>query len=84
MRAFVQMRQFIIQNKEILLSIDELRQRVKHLEQSEEETLSSINDLSEDTRREMDDIYIALAEMAKKKSITEKHNPIGFVKNNES
>jgi len=84
MRAFVHMRQFIIQNREILLSIDELRQRVKQLEQSKEETLSSINDLSEDTRREMDDIYIALAEMAKKKSKPEKFNPIGFVKNNES
>jgi len=43
-----------------------------------------MNDLSEDTRREMDDIYSALAEIAKKKSITEKHNPIGFVKNKES
>ena len=84
MRAFVHMRQFIIQNREILLSIDELRQRVKQLEQSEEEMISSINDLSEDTRREMDDIYIALAEMAKKKSKPEKFNPIGFVKNNES
>ena len=66
MRAFVQMRQFIIQNREILLSIEELRKRVKQLELSGEETLASINDLSEDARREMDDIYIALAEMAKK------------------
>jgi len=80
MRAFVQMRQFIIQNREILLSIDELRQRVKQLEQSEEETLSSMNDLSEDTRREMDDIYIALAEMANMKKDPEKPNRIGFVK----
>jgi len=58
-RAFVQMRQFILQNKEILQSIDELRQRVKQLELSGEETITSMNDLSEDTRREMDDIYIA-------------------------
>lgn len=83
MLAFVQMRQFLIQNREILLSIDDLRKRVKQLELSGEETLASINDLSEDARREMDDIYIALAEMAKKKSESKKHNPIGFVKNNE-
>ena len=79
-RAFVQMRQFIIQNKEILLSINEIRQRLKLLEQSQEETLSSMNDLSEDTRREMDDIYIALAEMANMKKESDKPKRIGFVK----
>jgi len=80
MRAFVQLRQFLLQNKEILQSIDELRQRVKQLELSGEETLASINDLSEDTRREMDDIYIALAEMANMKKELDKPNRIGFVK----
>jgi len=79
-RAFVQMRLFILQNKEILQSIDELRQRVKQLELSGEETLTSMNDLSEDTRREMDDIYIALAEMANIKKELDKPNRIGFVK----
>ena len=38
------------------------------------------NDLSEDTRREFDDIYIALAEMANKKKELDKPNRIGFVK----
>jgi len=79
-RAFVRMRQFLIQNNEILVSIEELKKRVKQLELSEEFTLSSITDLSEDTRREMDDIYIALAEMANKKKDLEKPNRIGFVK----
>lgn len=80
MRAFVQLRQFLLQNREIILSIDVLRQRVKQLELSGEETLTSINDLSEDTRREMDDIYIALAEMANIKKELDKPNRIGFVK----
>ena len=80
MRAFVQLRQFLLQNKEILQSIDELRQRVKQLELSGEETLTSMNDLSEDTRREMDDIYIALAEMANMKKELDKPKRIGFVK----
>jgi uncharacterized protein YeeX (DUF496 family) len=80
MRAFVQMRQFLVQNREIIFSIDELRQRLKQLEQSGEETLTAINDLSEDTRRELDDIYIALSEMTKTKKELEKPNRIGFLK----
>jgi len=80
MRAFVQMRQFLLQNREIILSIEEMRQKLKQLEQSGEETLGAINDLSEDNRKEFDDIYIALAEMAGKKKETDKPNRIGFVK----
>ena len=80
MRAFVQMRQFLIQNRDILKSIDELKQKITQLEQSGEDTLAAINDLSEDTRKEIDDIYIALAEMANKKKELDKPNRIGFVK----
>ena len=80
MRAFVQMRQFIIQNREIILGIEELRKNLNQLEQSGEETLPVINDLSEDTRKELDDIYIALAEMANKKKELDKPIRIGFVK----
>jgi len=80
MRAFVQMRQFLIQNRDIFKSIDELKQKIIQLEQSGEDTLAAINDLSEDTRKEIDDIYIALAEMASKKKELDKPNRIGFVK----
>jgi len=80
MRAFVQMRQFLIQNRDILKSIDELKQKIIQLEQSGDDTLAAINDLSEDTRKEIDDIYIALAEMASKKKELNKPNRIGFVK----
>ena len=80
MRAFVQMRQFLIQNRDILKSIDELKQKIIQLEQSGEDTLAAINDLSEDTRKEIDDIYIALSEMADKKKESVKPNRIGFVK----
>ena len=82
MRAFVQMRQFLLQNREIIFSIEELRQRLNQLEQSGEETLAAINDLSEDKRKEFD-IYIALAEMANRKNDSAKRNPIGFIKNTE-
>ncbi|MEI6751651.1 MAG: ORF6N domain-containing protein [Paludibacter sp.] len=83
MRAFVQMRQFLLQNREIIISIEELRKRLNQLEQSGEETLAAINDLSEDNRKEFDDIYIALAEMANRKNDSAKRNPIGFIKNTE-
>jgi len=53
------------------------------LELSEAFTLSSSYDLCEDTRREMDDIYIALAEIAKRRSIPEKLESDSSCKNNE-
>lgn len=80
MRAFVQMRQFLLQNRDIILGIEDLRQRLKQLEQSGEETLAALNDLSEDTRKEMDEIYLALAEMANNRKEQNKPNRIGFIK----
>jgi DNA-binding transcriptional MerR regulator len=74
------MRQFLLQNRDLIFSIEELRKKLNQLEQSGEETLAAINDLSEDTRRELDDIYVALAEMANKKRELNKPNRIGFVK----
>ena len=54
-----------------------MRQRIQELEsqgskafaminQIGEETLEAINDLSEDTRKELDSIYLALSELADK------------------
>jgi len=79
MRAFVKMRQFIIQNNELFHSIAELKLKIEQLEQSGEDTLAAINDLSEDVRTEIDDIYIALSQLATKKDTT-KRNPIGYIK----
>ena len=65
-------------NKEI----EELKQRMKALEEGTEDTIAAINDLSEDTRKELDDIYLALSQLAEKqKQITKKNErkPIGFV-----
>ncbi len=82
MRAFVKMRQFIIQNNELFHSIAELKLKIEQLEQSGEDTLAAINDLSEDVRTEIDDIYIALSQLANKKDLT-KRNPIGYIKSAE-
>lgn len=78
MRAFVAIRQGLPQvtnSKEL----EELKARMKELEEVSEETLDAINDLSEDTRKELDDIYLALSELAaKQKNISKPLNPIGY------
>lgn len=69
----------MLQNRDIIFSIEELRKKLNQLEQSGEETLAAMNDLGEDFRKEFDDIYIALAEMANKKKELDKPNRIGFI-----
>jgi hypothetical protein len=75
MRAFVAVRQglpSITNNQEL----EELKNRIKALEEVSEETLAAINDLSEDNRKEFDDIYLALSQLAEKKKLQQK--PIGY------
>ena len=78
MRAFVAIRQGLPQvsnNKEL----EELKIRMKELEEVSEETMAAISDLSEDTRKELDDIYMALSQLAvKQKKISSSQNPIGY------
>ena len=78
MRAFVTIRQGLPQvsnNKEL----EELKARMKELEEVSEETMAAISDLSEDTRKELDDIYLALSQLAaKQKKISKPQNPIGY------
>ena len=76
MRAFVTIRKILYSSPQ--KSIEE---RVKALEEANEELLKDLNDLSEDTQNSFDDIYIALSEMASKhKKIDKPRNPIGFKK----
>ena len=85
MRAFVQMRYFLLENKSILQSIEELKKKIEALEETGEDTLAAINDLSEDTRKELDDIYIAMAEMARKnKNIDKPRKRIGYITEDEA
>ena len=78
MRAFVAIRQGLPQvsnNKEL----EELKARMKELEEVSEETMAAISDLSEDTRKELDDIYMALSQLAaKQKKIDKPQMPIGY------
>lgn len=47
--------------------LEDLKNRIKALEEISEENLSELNDLSEDSRREFDDIYLALSQLSQKK-----------------
>ena len=79
MRAFVAMRDVLTAAKESRL-LPDLINRIKTLEEISEETLAAINDLSEDTRKEFDDIYIVMSELASKQKQNDKpRKRIGFV-----
>ena len=72
-RAFVSIRQYLSVTNNTIKEIEELKQRMKALEEGTEDTIAAINDLSEDTRKELDDIYLALSQLAdKQKQITRK------------
>jgi uncharacterized coiled-coil protein SlyX len=79
MRTFVTIRKYIT----LVAGTKSLEDRVKALEEANEDLLEDLNDLSEDTRTNLDDIYIALSELAdKQKKINEvankPRNPIGY------
>ena len=74
MRAFVSVRQYLSSTNNTTKEIEELKQRMKVLEDGNEDTIAAINDLSEDTRKELDDIYLALSQLAdKQKQIAQKN-----------
>lgn len=77
-RAFEAMRNFIAENKVQLQAIENLRIRIENLERGGEEALKAVNDLSEDMRQELDDIYLALAQLAEKKKDDKPRKRIGF------
>ncbi len=78
MRAFVAIRQCLPQvsnSKEL----EELKARMKELEEANEETMAVVSDLSEDTRKEFDDVYLALSQLAaKQKKLSKPQTPIGY------
>ena len=80
MRVFVAIRNYTLQATTSSIEIKELQERIKSLEMANEETLCAINDLSEDTQKSLDNIYIALSELATKKKNNAKRPKIGYIK----
>ena len=80
MRAFVRVRQYLLATSSLSAEVKELKAKVDLLQLQQEENLGAINDLSEDVRKDIDSLYIAIGELAvrledKKKTPTPR---IGF------
>ena len=80
MRAFVQIREYLLAASSVSAELQALRAKVDLLQMQQEENLESVNDLSEDVRGEIDNLYLAIAELSsrieeKKKAPRQK---IGF------
>ena len=79
MRAFVAMRNYITTSTQITAELTEIRAKLQLLERNDEDNLEAINDLSEDMRSEIDNLYQAIAELSLRSVETEKPRAkIGF------
>ena len=85
MRAFVAVRRYLAQMQEaqIVPTKSTIEERVKALEQANEELLKDINDLSEDTQKSFDDLFNAFSKLTNKINISktniEPRKRIGFI-----
>ena len=77
-RTFAEMRRYIAVNSEISADIATLKARMDMLERSVEDNTSFVNDISEDMRKELMNIYQALAELVVDKPADQQRNIIGY------
>lgn len=66
MRAFVAMRNYITTTTTVTAELAEIRAKLALLERNDEDNAAAINDLSEDMRKELDNIYEAIAALSVK------------------
>ena len=79
MRAFVAMRNYITTTTQITAELSEIRAKLALLERADEDNAEAVNDLSEDMRKELDNIYQAIAALSIKVPQARKGGlPIGF------
>ena len=79
MRAFVILRQQIFATTQISSELAALKAKLELLERNDEDNLEAINDLSEDMRKEIDNIYMAIAALSTKPISAEpQQKKIGF------
>ena len=79
MKAFVAMRNYIMTTSTITAELSEIRAKLALLERADEDNAQAVNDLSEDMRKELDNIYEAIAALSVK--VPQAHRParpIGF------
>ena len=81
MKAFVAMHNYIATTTTLTAELSEIRAKLALLERTDEDNAEAINDLSEDMRRELDNIYEAIAALSIKTPQARKQpRPIGFKK----
>ena len=84
MRAFVAMRNYITTTTTVTAELAEIRAKLALLERNDEENMEAVNDLSEDMRKELDNIYQAIAALSVKPQKSQPpRNPIGFKVDNK-
>ncbi len=91
MCAFSAMRNYLATTSALTAELSEIRTKLLLLERNDEllarndeDTLEAVNDLSEDVRKEIDNLYTAIGELSIKPVQLEKSSrPIGYKRNNE-
>lgn len=81
MQAFVAMRIYIMTTSTITAEVAEIRAKLALLERADADNAEAVSDLSEDMRKELDNIYAAIAALSVKIPKAQKPmQKIGFVK----
>ena len=83
MRAFSLVRQYLLTASTVSAELNELRTKVDLLALQREEDLSAVNDLSEDVRQDIDNLYLAIGELSSRmeEKKNEPRRKIGFQQN---
>lgn len=80
MRAFVQVRDYLLTTSSLSSELKELRAKVDLIQLHQEEDLGALNSLSEEVRKDIDNLYLAISQLATR--LEEKKNEprkrIGF------
>jgi hypothetical protein len=80
MRAFVQVREYLLAASSLSAEVKELRAKVDLLALQREDDLGAVNDLSEDVRKDIDNLYLAIGELSSRieEKKREPRRKIGF------
>ena len=85
LRAFVKVREYLLMASTVSAEVKELRAKVDLLAMQREEDLGAVNDLSEDVRKDIDNLYLAIGELSSRieEKKREPRRKIGFQQNME-
>ena len=80
MRAFVQVREYLLAASSLSAEVKELRAKVDLLALQREDDLGAVNDLSEDVWKDIDNLYLAIGELSSRmeEKKREPRRKIGF------